>query len=83
MTVRMLLPFSMGREVLTTHPFDTPYIEHPILDVGSSYSSVKQPIMAWCAEHYGNRISMGFDGNDYYIDFPTEADVTVFKLKWL
>jgi len=83
MTVRLTLPFSMGREIPSHHPYIDAEYDHPILIIGSSYSSVKQPIMQWCAETWGNRVSMGFDGDDYYIDFPSEADLNWFKLRWL
>lgn len=83
MTVRMLLPHSMGRvTVINPHTFEAEY-DHPILNIYSSYSSIKQPIMEWLVETWGNRLAMGFDGNDYYIDFPSEADMNWFKLRWL
>ncbi len=81
--VRLSLPYSMGRTtVVNPMTFESEY-DHPILNIYSSHSSVKQPIMQWCAEIWGNRVSMGFDGDDYYIDFPTEADLNWFKLRWL
>ena len=79
---RLLLPFSMGSQVYA-HP-DTyePTIDHPILDIGSSYSGVKTPILEWLQEKYGDTASTGFNGDEYYIDFPTEADITLFMLRW-
>jgi hypothetical protein len=61
-----------------------PDMYHPILDVGSSYSSVKTEIMQWLAEYYGDDPEQrtGID-HEYYIDFDTEADLTWFKLRWL
>ena len=61
--------------------------DHPILNVGSSYSSIKTEIMQWLIEYYGDTyathpVRVGFD-NDYYIDFDTEQDLTRFKLRWL
>ena len=80
---RLLLPFEMGRmSLINPHTFEAEY-DHPILNIYSSYSSVKQPILAWLVENYGNRASTGFDGNEYYIDFPTDADLMWFKLRWL
>ena len=84
MTTRMLLPFTMGK---TTHIDPTTYepvVEHPILDIGSSYSAIKPHIMEWLREHYGDRVSAGFDREqgEYYIDFPTESDVMLFLLRW-
>lgn len=84
MTVRMKLSFSMGK---TTHIDPTTYepvVEHPILDIGSSYSAIKPHIMEWLHEHYGARFSAGFDREqgEYYIDLPGESDVTLFLLRW-
>jgi hypothetical protein len=81
--VRLLLPFSMGKEVRTKDKWVDFEYEHPILIIGSSYSSIKQPILEWLVDTYGTDVKTGFDGNEYYIDFPTEADITWFKLRWL
>ena len=83
MSARMLLPFSMG----TYGPMDSNTrerpIDHPILDIGSSYACVKEPIMYWLVETYDDNFKIGFDNNDYYIEFLTEADLNWFKLRWL
>ncbi len=82
MTARMMLPFSMGK-VVHTDPYTlAPVIEHPILDIGNSYSSVKSHIMDWLIDRYGNCFCVGLDG-EYYIEFPTEKDMLWFKLRWL
>jgi hypothetical protein len=84
MTARLFLPFSMGREtVVDPVTFETE-IDHPILDIGSSYSSVKYPIIEWLVDRYGTNCSTGYDGDagQYYIDFPSEKDITVFLLRW-
>ena len=83
--VRLYLLESMGTTVSVNPVTYEPDVSHPILHIGSSYSSIKQPIMEWLAENYGTRVQPGFDTEveDYYIDFPTEADVTWFKLRWL
>lgn len=83
MRARMLLPFSMGTYGrMDPDTYERP-IDHPILDIGSSYSWVKEPIMDWLVETYDDNFKIGFDGIDYYIDFLSEADLTWFKLKWL
>lgn len=83
MTVRMLLPFSMGKTMYINPNTFEPDIYHPILDIGSSFSSIKPHIMEWLKEHYGNSVNVGFSDGDYYIDFPTETDKTLFILRWL
>ena len=83
MTVRMLLPYSMGKfGPMDPRTFEHD-IDHPILEIYSSHSSIKQPIMEWLVETWGDKLGMGFDGTDYYIDFPSEADMNWFKLRWL
>lgn len=86
MTVRLQLPLSMGKTPhIDPYTFE-PVIEHPILKVGSSYCGVKSHITDWLAEQYGIRNigdMIGFADGEYYIDFPTEADMVWFKLKWL
>ncbi len=84
MTVRMYLPFSMGK-VTHTDPYTfEPIIEHPILDIGSSYSSIKPHIIKWLAEqHYNVLDIVGIADGNYYIDFRTEEDMIWFKLRWL
>lgn len=83
MTARLLLPFKMGKYGPMDPLTYERKIDHPILDIGSSHSWVKAHIQVWLVNHYGNDITIGFDGNDYYIDFPTEADLNWFKLRWL
>ena len=83
--VRLYLLESMGTTVsVNPHTYE-PDVRHPILDVHSSHCSIKTPIMEWLAKNYGTRVQPGFDVDceEYYIDFPTEADVTWFKLRWL
>ena len=86
MTVRMQLFFDMGKVVHTDRFTLEPVIEHPILDIGSSFSRVKQHIFDWLTVRYGVRAvgdMLGFADGEYYIDFPTEADMIWFKLRWL
>lgn len=80
----MYLLESMGTTVSVNPYTYEPDVRHPILNVGSSHCSIKQPIWDWIREQHGDGgCHFGFDGNEYYIDFPTEKDVTWFKLRWL
>lgn len=83
MTARLSLPFSMGTYGSVDPDTYEHSINHPVLDIGSSQSWVKTHIQVWLVNHYGHDFTIGFDGNDYYIDFPTEADIAWFKLRWL
>ena len=82
MTVRMLLPFTMGK-VTSANPYTYEHtIEHPVLDISSSFAIVKPEIRQWMVDTFGFCHS-GWDCGDYFIDFKTEADKTVFMLRWL
>jgi len=81
---RLLLPFSMGTVVGVNPMTYEEQIEHPVLHIGSCSANVKQSIWDWLKEQYSDgECRVGFDGSEYYIDFPSEADVTWFKLRWL
>lgn len=87
MTIRFHLPLNLGRQVYVDPVTYEPRVIHPILDVRSSYCSIKTEIMQWLIEYYGDTyathpVRVGFD-NEYYIDFDTEADLMWFKLRWL
>ena len=78
---RFPLPFSMGR---VTHfdPFTyEKTIDHPILEIGSSFSNIKPEIELWLQEQFGDRCRNGFDG-EYYIEFDNEQDLIMFALRW-
>ena len=81
--VRLYLLESMGTTVKINPVTYEPDVRHPVLNVYSSHCSVKMEVLDWLAENYGGRASTGFDGNEYYIDFSTEADITWFKMRWL
>ena len=85
MTVRLYLPERMGTTVSVNPVTYEPVVKHPILNVYSSHCSIKMPVLEWLDDTYGDSTYTGFDGErgEYYIDFPTEADVTWFKLRWL
>lgn len=82
MTVRMLLPFNMGR---VTHFNQDTYeetIEHPVLNISGSYATVKPEIRKWMIDTF-RYCHSGFICGDYFIDFKTEEDMNWFKLRWL
>lgn len=82
MTVRMYLRPDMGK-IIHTNPFTLePVVEHPILDIGSSYCAIKSHILEWLHEQYCD-YTVGFEYGRNYIEFPTEQDMVWFKLRWL
>lgn len=83
MTVRMSLPFNMGTSgAVDPYTFEQK-VDHPILDIGSSQASIKQPVQEWLVNNFNNECRWGFDGKEYFIDFPSESDMVWFTLKWI
>lgn len=73
--IRVDLPFELGTRRLDGT------IDHPVLDIGSSYSSLRQDVQDWLSEHCPE-CGLGFDGG-YHIEFRSEADATLFRMRWL
>ena len=82
MTVRMLLPFEMGKVTSFNPTTFEETIDHPVLDIGSSWAAVKPEIREWMVDTFGF-CHTGFDCGKYFIDFESEADMAWFKLRWL
>jgi len=83
MTVRMLLPFNMGKVITDFNAYSyEETIDHPVLDISSSFAIVKPEIRQWMVDTFGFCHS-GCDCGKYFIDFRTEADMDWFKLRWL
>ena len=82
MPVRIQLPFSMGKVTYPDPNTFEPVFDHPILDIGSSYSSVKSEVLEWLSKHCDDQFDVGFTAGGYYIDFPTESAMILFVLRW-
>ena len=79
---RYIINWEKGLRILGQHPvtFESE-LEHPILDISSSYSTLRQPITDWFATKQID-YKFGFDGKGYYIDFYNQQDVALFVLTW-
>jgi len=80
--VRMLLPFTMGNVTDFNKYTYEHTIDHPILQISSSFAIVKPEIRKWVIDTFGFCHS-GFDCGDYFIDFKTDEDMALFMMKWL
>jgi hypothetical protein len=80
--IRFPLPFSMGRVTSVDLLTYEQTIDHPILDIGGSFSNIKPEIGIWLREQFGDRCCIGFDNGGNYIEFENEQDVTMFLLRW-
>lgn len=76
------LPFSLGTVVYIDPVTGEEIISHPVLDIGSSYSTLKQEIIKWLKV---NSIEYTFlyKSPDYIIIFTNEQEAMQFSLLWL
>ncbi len=84
--IKFYLPFSMGKRGPVNPQTYLQEIDHPVLDIGSSYTILKEEVRQWLNDTYGDdraqwRFSMATGG--YFIEFAQEEYVTAFKLRWL
>ena len=81
--IKVPLPFKMGTVVSYDPITFTNAIDHPILNIGSSYSCIKPEILAWLVNNFKEDWIFTFDGTDYCLCFPNEKDATLFTLRWI
>lgn len=76
------LPFSLAKTVIQNQcTFETEYIDHPVLEIGSSYSCLRQDVEAWLTE---NNINYRFYlDHGYVIEFDSLPDATTFCMRWM
>lgn len=79
--IKFPMPLSMGANISTDFSTFQTTIEHPFLEVGSSYCCLKEEIRDWVTKTYGKCV-FEFDGNDYCLWFDNESDITLFLLRW-
>ena len=83
--IKLELPFSMGTETIDPLTLVAAH-DHPILEIGSSYSTLRIDVYDWLVEQHGQRAEGGwdfkFDGGNYCLWFKTEADRDWFILRW-
>ena len=80
------LPLSMGKLVkFNPATFETTYY-HPVLEISSSFSCLKQEVTVWLDENIGKverDWDFSFREGEYCLAFKTEEDLTLFLLRWL
>jgi hypothetical protein len=82
--IKLPIPFSMGTYG-EPDPMTFEYeIDHPILNIGSSYSSLKDEVAEWLDANLGKSWSCEWDnyGAEYRMIFESEEDMTLFLLRW-
>ena len=82
--IRLYLPFNMRFDPNIDPDTYDGLFDHPILDIGSSSASLQYPIRSWLQDA-GRKWAFGFDGQkgEYYLEFSSEEDRTMFLLRWL
>ncbi len=74
------LPIELGMHRVDPFTFDV-VVDHPWLEVGSSYSCLRADLKDWLDKHcVGYRFYCG--SKNYCIEFPNLQDLTAFKLVW-
>lgn len=77
------LSFEQGRIIGTDSITQTHIWEHPVLDIGSSYSGLLEEVKAWLDTHCEGTWKFGFNQRTYELQFELEKDATLFRLRWL
>ena len=81
--IKLPIPFSMGTYG-EPDPMTFEYeIDHPILNIGSSYSSLKDEVAEWLDATFGERWKCVLSQRaEFTMIFESEEDMTLFLLRW-
>jgi len=82
--IKLPIPFSMGiysEPDPMTFEYD---IDHPFLNIGSSYSSFKDEIKEWLNANLGKKWKCEWSNyeGEWVMFFESEEDMTLFLLRW-
>ena len=80
--IKLPIPFSMGTYG-EPDPMTFEYeIDHPILNIGSSYSSLKDEVAEWLDAKFDKSWSCEWGHDGAELIFESEEDMTLFLLRW-
>ena len=57
--------------------------EHPVLDIGSTYSALKDDVNLWLRRNCQGSYKFGHNQRTYELRFDLQEDATLFVLRWL
>ena len=78
--IKIPLPFNIGPVIV--NPVTLEHVwDHPILNIGSSYSSLRPEVNEWLAKTCKSW-SFGYNGHTYELRFDKEEDAVMFMLRW-
>jgi hypothetical protein len=81
---KVFLPFDLGTQRFPGDPYLEDIVDHPVLDIGSSYSGLRSDVQAWLSANCdGWHFDCYLGGGEYYLRFRSEEDATAFRLRWL
>jgi len=80
---KISLEFEIGNAIRTCPVTLIPFIEHPVLDISNSYSGLKSEVREWLDIYLDHKWKFYYDGINYALWFATEADMVLFKMRWL
>lgn len=67
---------------ININTFEYEYADHPVLEISSSYSTLKYEVRGWLKKQ-GMEYTFLFEGDYYVIKFLNDKDATMFCLRWL
>jgi hypothetical protein len=81
--ISVILSFEQGK-IIGSDPITMTYVwDHPVLDIGSSYSGLLDEVKEWLDTHCEGSWKFGFNRRTYELKFELEKDATLFRLRWL
>lgn len=81
--ISVLLPFTMSKSIKRDpNTFEKVYKDHPVLEIGSSYCSVRQDVHDWLRDNDIQYV-LTLRNSDYEILFDSKQDELAFRLRWL
>ena len=75
------LPFNTGQ--VTVNPTTLEHVwDHPILNVGSSYATLRFEVKEWLNQTCKGNWWFGYNNRTYELRFENDEDAIMFALRW-
>lgn len=81
--IKINLSFKLGKIIWEDQSTFEKVWEHPVLDIGNSYSALKVEVKDWLNEQCNGAWEFGFNNSTYEMRFKSERDALLFKLRWM
>lgn len=80
--IKIPLPFRLGKIVGHDKWSQAPIWDHPVLEIGNSYSGLKIEVCEWLDQNCQGNWKFGYNNQTYELRFDLEVDATMFLLRW-